>query len=424
MPERQSSDRPLSARRRRTRDQVLAILAEHGGGMTRSGLSRATGLSASAISDCVASLRKSGLIVEAEADLGRVSGRGRRATVISLAGDDGIVVGIDLGHAHVTAAVARTDGVILDRRTELLDVDHHPGPVLDAAAALVRACVRDSGHGMDEVLAIAAGIPGPLDIRTQVVRSPTILSDWVGLAPAEEFARRLGHPVTVGNDADMGAHGERTYGAARGLDDFLYVKASHGIGAGVVLGGRTYRGATGIAGEIGHTQLPDAADWCRCGSRGCLETVVSISTVRRRLAHVLASRASGPEEESGLPPLAGLGHDPAAARVLADAGRTVGRVLADLVNCLNPAALVLGGELGAAGEPFAAGIRESVARYAQPASARAAEVITGGLGADAEVRGAVATAVETVRTHRAGTAAARRRTVVSRSGHGIPPSPD
>jgi predicted NBD/HSP70 family sugar kinase len=79
--------------------------------------------------------------------------------------------------------------------------------------------------------------------------------------------------------------------------------------------------------------------------------------------------------------------------VLAEAGRTVGRVLADLVNCLNPSAVVLGGELGAAGEPFAAGIRESVARYAQPASAQAAEVVTGRLGADAEVRGAIATAV-------------------------------
>ncbi|MFG1809660.1 ROK family protein [Streptomyces sp. NPDC049040] len=386
----------LSARRKRTRDQVLAILAQHGSGLTRADLSRVTGLSASAISDCVSSLRSSGLVSESPSRAGSATGRGRRATVVSLVDDEGLVVGIDFGHAHVTAAVATTGGEVLEQRTDVLDVDHRPGPVMDVAAGLARNCVERSGHTMDEVLGIAAGIPGPLDIRTQVVRPPTILSDWVGLAPAAELARRLGHPVSIGNDADMGARGEQAYGAAHGLDDFLYIKASHGIGAGIVIGGRPYRGATGIAGEIGHTQIPDAVNWCRCGSRGCLETVVSITTVRRQLAHVLATHQTT-LDESAIPPLSELSDNPAAARVLTEAGRTVGRVLADLVNCLNPAALVLGGELGSAGEPFAAGIRESVARYAQPASAQAAEVITGQLGAEAEVRGAVAAAVAAAR---------------------------
>ncbi|MEC3993185.1 ROK family transcriptional regulator [Actinacidiphila sp. DG2A-62] len=381
----------LSARRRRTRDQVLAILAQHSSGLTRASLSRMTGLSASAISDCVSSLRSSGLVAESPAP-GSATGRGRRATVVSLVGDEGVVVGIDFGHAHVTVAAATTGGEVLARRTETLDVDHRPSAVLDVAAGLTRECVRAGGHTMEEVRGIGAGIPGPLDIRTHVVRPPTILADWVGLAPADELARRLGHPVAIGNDADMGALGEQAYGAARGLEDFLYVKASHGIGAGIVIGGRPYRGATGIAGEIGHTQLPDAVNWCRCGSRGCLETVVSITTVRQQLAHVLATHQQTLDEHE-VPPLSEVADNPAAARVLAEAGRTVGRVLADLVNCLNPSAVVLGGELGAAGEPFAAGIRESVARYAQPASAQAAEVVTGRLGADAEVRGAIATAV-------------------------------
>lgn len=386
----------VSARRKRTRDQVLAVLAQHSGGLTRASLSRMTGLSASAISDCVSSLRSSGLVVESAPQMGNASGRGRRATVISLATDEGVVVGMDLGHSHVTAAAATTTGEVLEWRTDVLDVDHHPGPVLDAAAEMARQCVQRSGHTMNDVLGIAAGIPGPLDIRTQVVRSPTILSDWVGLAPAAELGKRLGHAVSIGNDADMGARGEQVYGAGRGLDDFLYIKASHGIGAGIVLGGCTYRGSTGIAGEIGHTQIPDATNWCRCGSRGCLETVVSITTVRRQLAHVLATHQAT-LDESAVPPLAQLSDNPAAARVLTEAGRTVGRVLADLVNCLNPSALILGGELGAAGEPFATGIRESITRYAQPASAQAASVLTGRLGAEAEIRGAIAAAIAAAR---------------------------
>lgn len=387
---------PLSARRRRTHGHVLAVIERYGG-LTRVELSRFTQLSPSAISDCIASLLAAGLVVETAPRAKDVSGRGRRASVICLASQSGIVIGIDLGHAHVTAAVATTAGEILHERVETLDVDHQPGRALDAAAALAQHVLRQSGHAMPEVLGIAAGIPGPLDVRTRVVRAPTILSDWVGLAPAAELADRLGHPVLVGNDADMGARGEQAYGAARGLDDFLYIKASNGIGAGIVLGGNHYRGSTGIAGEIGHTQIPGATNWCRCGSRGCLETVVSTTTVRQQLAHVLTTNQQVLDQDA-VPPLAEVADNSAAARVITDAGRSVGHVLADLVNCLNPAAVILGGELGAAGEPFAAGIRESISRYAHPASAQATDVITGQLGLRAELLGTIAVAVP--RAHR------------------------
>lgn len=386
----------VSARRRRTRDQVLGVLAEHAA-LTRADLSRYTGLSRSAISDCVAPLFTTGLLVE-EVDTteDRATGRGRRATVLRLAAAAGIVVGIDLGHAHLTAAVATTAGEVLAECGQDLDVDHQPVQALDVAAALAHQALERSGHTMADVLGIAAGIPGPLDVRTHAVRAPTILSDWVGLAPATELGDRLGHPVVVGNDADMGARGERAYGAARGLDDFLYIKASHGIGAGIVLAGTVYRGSTGIAGEIGHTQLPGATNWCRCGSRGCLETVVSITAVRQQLAHVLTTTTTT-VDASDVGPLDQLKDNPAAARVITDAGRTVGRVVADLVNCLNPAAIILGGELGTAGAPFAAGVRESVDRYAQPASAAAAEVITGRFGSRAELLGTIATATDHAR---------------------------
>jgi predicted NBD/HSP70 family sugar kinase len=379
----------MSARRRRTRDQVLEVLDRHPT-VTRADLSRLTGLSPSAVSDVVAPLVANGQVTERSA--GRTGGRGRRPAVLSRPDVAGVVVGIDLGHAHVTAAVATTSGEVLVERTQALDVDHRPEQALDLAAGLAREALREAEFATADVLGIAAGIPGPLDVRTQVVRAPTILVDWVGRAPAVELSERLGHPVVVGNDADMGARGEQAYGAAQGLADFLYIKASHGIGAGIVLSGVTYRGSTGIAGEIGHTQLPGATSWCRCGSQGCLETVVSIGAVRRQLAHVLSTAASAVDEDS-LPPLAELARDPAAARVITDAGRTVGRVVADLVNCLNPAAVILGGELGAAGEPFAAGVRESVDRYAQPAGAQAVDVLSGRLGSRAELLGTIAVAV-------------------------------
>jgi predicted NBD/HSP70 family sugar kinase len=156
-----------------------------------------------------------------------------------------------------------------------------------------------------------------------------------------------------------------------------------------LLNGETYRGALGIAGEIGHTQLPDATSLCRCGNRGCLETVVSITEVRRQLT-LIGPRAHPRGAE---PSLAELSRDPAASRVVAAAGRTLGRVLADICNVLNPEAIIVGGELSIAGEPLLAGIRESLDRYAQPAAAQKVRVGVAALGLRAELMGAVATAL-------------------------------
>jgi predicted NBD/HSP70 family sugar kinase len=383
------SSSPVSARRQRTRDPVLAAIAR-AGATTRAELSRLTGLSRSAVGDCVTDLLSDGLIVERTSE-GTAGGRGRRATTLHLRPAPGVVLGIDLGHMHVSAAAATRDGEVLAERTAALDVDHRPEQALDLAARLAHETLTAGDVTLDDVAAVAAGIPGPLDMREHTVRANTILTEWVGIDPAAELTARLARPVFVGNDADMGAIGEYRFGSARGLDNLLYVKVSHGIGAGIVIGGTIYHGSTGIAGEIGHIQVIGATELCRCGSRGCLETLVSVGIVRRHLAHVLTTSAA-PLTEADVPPLADLADNSAASRVIADAGRTVGRVVADLVTCLNPAAVIVGGELGAAGAPFIGGIRESIDRHAQPASAHAAEVRGARLGARAELLGTVAVA--------------------------------
>jgi predicted NBD/HSP70 family sugar kinase len=373
----------VSARRLRTRELLLAALGD-ADALTRADLSEQTGLSASAVSDGITLLQAEGLIAVERATR---SGRGRHPETLRLRRPDGIVVGLDFGHAHVTAAVATTAGDILAEQSRNLDVDAQPVRALDAAAALTRRALTAAKASAAQVVGVAAGLPRPLDRRTQPIEA----SGWTNVDPAGELSRRLGQRVVIGNDADMGARGERVFGAARGRDDFVYVKVSHGIGAGLVLNGQSYRGSVGIAGEIGHTQVPGAVDWCHCGSRGCLEAVVSISTVRRQLAHVRAG--------ADVPPLTELAGDEAAARVITDAGRTLGRVLADLVNCLNPAAVVLGGELGVSGAPLVAGVRESIDRYAEPASARAVDVVPAQLGLRSELFGAIAAAAQQASTH-------------------------
>jgi predicted NBD/HSP70 family sugar kinase len=378
---------PALARHQRTPALLLETIRDLGG-VTRADLSRLTGLSRSAVAHAVAALLADGLIAEREPGGGHAGQRGRPATLLTPSRPPGHVVGIDFGHAHVGVAIADTAGEVLAESRQGADVDHHADEVLDTSARMTRYLLSQAGVPLSQVIAVVAGIPGPVDPRTRALRPPAILAAWAGRDAGHELATRLGRPAEVANDADLGALGELRYGAGRGRQDFVYVKASHGVGAGLVLGGRIYRGAAGIAGEIGHTSLPDATEWCRCGNRGCLETVVSLGPLSRRLARI------------GIPPAAGGAGWPAsplqenalAVRVLTEAGRILGRALADLCNCLNPEAVILGGEIGTAGPPLVAGVRESIDRYAQPAAAEAVQVLAARLGARSELLGAVALA--------------------------------
>jgi predicted NBD/HSP70 family sugar kinase len=279
-----------------------------------------------------------------------------------------------------------------------LDVDAAAKGSLDAAVAMVEEVLDEAGMERSRIIGAGVGLPGPIDARTGAVGSSVILPDWVGLQPAEELSRRLDVSVTVDNDANLGALGEVSFGAARGLADVLYVKVSSGIGAGLVLGGRLYHGAVGLAGELGHVHVRDHGAVCRCGSRGCLETVAATEAVLAALRP--AHRAELSVREAIALVRAG---DLGAQRVITDAGRAIGRVLADHCNLLNPAAVVVGGDLSAAGRPLLDGIRESVDRYAQPAIAASVAILAGKLGERAEVLGALATIIgDTERVRSAG----------------------
>ena len=220
---------PISQRRRRSRDQLLAAIRA-GGGVSRADLRVLTGLSRSAVADGVQALVADGARRRGHR---APAARGRPAALLHAAGPSGIVAGIDFGHAHVSVALGEHDrrdrrrAAGRDRRRRARSHGaRHGGSARPAAAR----------GGRDQRRAtcstVAAGIPGPLDLDSNRVRSPTILSGWVDIAPDAELERRLGLPVQVANDADMGARGELRFGAARGCRDFMYVKASHGIGAG------------------------------------------------------------------------------------------------------------------------------------------------------------------------------------------------
>jgi predicted NBD/HSP70 family sugar kinase len=226
--------------------------------------------------------------------------------------------------------------------------------------------LAEVGVGIDRVIGAGAGLPGPVDPQTA-----TLLAD------------RLHVAVTVDTSANLGALAEAQIGAARGRAGVVYVKVASRIGAGIVLDGRVHHGATGIAGEIGHVQMRPDGDLCRCGNRGCLETVASTTALLAALRPAYGSSLT----VTSMLALAQAG-DVGVQRVLMDAGRAIGRMLGGLCNSLNPDAIVVAGELGGA-EWWLHGIRESIDRYAQPGTARAVEVIPGTLGRRASVEGAL-----------------------------------
>jgi predicted NBD/HSP70 family sugar kinase len=398
----ESGSGSLEALREANRLRVIDAL-RHEGSASRTDLVRITGLSRTTITTLVGHLQERGLIVELEDAPARSEkpGRGRPPVLLRLAPSAGAALGIDFGHRHLRVALADLSSTVLAERRLDIDVDAAAAIALDAAAELVDAVLKDAGLSREQVVGAGMGLPGPIDRRTGTVGSSVILPGWAGLNAADELARRIHFHVEVDNDANLGALAELLLGAGRGLQDIIYVKVSSGIGAGIVLGGRVHHGATGIAGEIGHVQVrPDGAV-CRCGNRGCLETVASGPA----LLNVLRPAHDEGLTVSGMLQLA-LAGDLGTHRVINDAGRAIGRALGDLCNSLNPAGIIVGGDVSAAGSPLLDGIRESVDRYAQPGAAQAVAVTRGVLGERAEVLGALSLVIsDTARLRSVGLAA-------------------
>lgn len=378
-----------STRRHRSRELLLEVIRREGG-ITRAELCRITGLSRSAVADSVQDLLTERLVVEDVLEPGgKGAGRGRPSALLVVAPPRGVVLGIDFGHTHVSVAVATTEGRVLADQQSDVNVDAQSSAALDVAAGAAHRLLSQLSMSISDVRAITAGIPAPLDLRTKRIKSSSIMTSWAQLEPERELGGRLGSQVCVVNDADLGAGAEVRFGAAKGCRDVVYVKAGEGIGASLILNGAPYQGSQGIAGEIGHTNVTSQEGWCRCGNRGCLETVVSSALVEERLRAVGLADVPDPDF-----PLARCAEDPAVARFVTATGRILGRVLADICNCLNPAMIVLGGVLGTAGQPLVDGVRESINLYAQPANAAVVDVRTAQLGLRAELMGAVAHACQ------------------------------
>jgi predicted NBD/HSP70 family sugar kinase len=294
---------------------------------------------------------------------------GRPPTLLQFNSRAGCVLAVDLGATSVDVAVTDLSAEVLATVGHRIDIGEGPEVVLGEVDRLAQEVLAESGLTPADVCAVGVGVPGPVEFSTGRPSHPPIMPGWHDYPVPSAFGR-YECPVYVDNDVNVMALGEM--GVAGSAQDVLVVKVGTGIGCGIIVDGQVYRGAQGSAGDIGHIYVarPEGRTVvCRCGNENCLEAIagggallrdavaagMSVSTVRE----VVERARDG---------------DGQARELVRDAGRTIGTVLAALVNFFNPHRIVMTGGVAQAGVPLIAGIRESVYRRAMPLAARSLEI--------------------------------------------------
>lgn len=358
--------------------------------LSRAELIQRTGLARATVGSVIYDLIGAGLVEEVT-DAATGARTGRPPQVLSLKPDAAYAVGLDIGHDHVRAVLTDLVGAPRWDTNEALAVDDDPERALSTAVRLIDQAITDIGLGKDKVLGVGLGIACPVDVSLGELRAENIMPGWVGVRPTDELAERTGLAVRIINDANAGVLAEHRFGAARDCANVVYLRLASGIGAGLVCDGRMLLGSSGLAGELGHMTVEPLGAVCRCGNRGCLETVASPIAI----TELLSRSRPNPVHVADLAELVRAG-DRGTLRLIEDAGEAVGRALAPAVLLLNPELIVVGGDLVAAGESLFEPMRRVLRRTTMSAQNTTLRVVPSALGDSAGARGAAALILDTV----------------------------
>lgn len=339
--------------------------------LSQADIARVTGLSAGSVSAIVHDLAKAGRIA--------ISPNARRQR-INLCAPPGLVAGVDIGRSHVRLLLGDLAGDVVAESMKRLE----PGTTMTATIAEIARQLAEvvAAAPPGDVLGACVGVAGPISSTTGAIVAPTLLPEWFDTDIAAAFTASLGLPVIVENDANLGAIAEARVNPPD--EDLVYIKVGTGVGGGIVLGGRLRRGASNAAGEIGHMPMEPNGVLCRCGNRGCVETVASVPAIMDAL-------------RMRMPPVAtiddvvalALAGDASCARVLAEAGAAIGFAAAIVCTLLNPHHIVVGGSIVAAGDLVLGPLRDALRRNAVPASGNNARVTASAYGDRASAVGAL-----------------------------------
>jgi len=356
--------------------------------VTRADLARVTGLARSTVAQRVDALLAHGLVYEAG---GSASTGGRPPTVLAFNRDAGVVLVADLGATHARVALSDLAGTPLAERASDLDIGRGPEHALTWVTERFAELLNETGRSRDDVRGIGIGVPGPVEFDSGRPVNPPIMPGWDDFPIPDWFASHYSAPVLVDNDVNIMARGEHRM-QWPDTEHLLLIKVGTGIGCGIVADGHIHRGARGAAGDIGHIRATSSEDViCRCGNIGCLEAVAG----GQALAERLAAAGEDATHSRDVVRLVQAGH-PGAIRMVRDAGRTLGEVLAGTVNFFNPAVIVIGGDIAEAHAQLLAGVREGIFSRSLPLATRDLRIVPCRLGDRAGVIGAAIMAIEHV----------------------------
>ena len=366
---------------------VLQLIRDREG-MTRSDLARITGLARSTVAQRVDALLAHELVYEAG---GTASTGGRPPTLLTFNQSAGVVLVADLGATHSRLAASDLAGAPLAEEAFDMDIAAGPERVLGMVNEHFSALLSELGRTPDDVRGIGIGVPGPVAFHKGQPVKPPIMPGWNGFPIPRWFSAHYDAPVLVDNDVNIMALGEH-WANWRETEHLMFVKVGTGIGCGIVAGRAIHRGAQGAAGDIGHIRLRRP--------RGRRSAAAATSAASRRWRAAARSRGGSPRRGSRRPTAATScgcvrADDVTAVRMVREAGRSLGEVLAGCVNFFNPGVIVIGGDVGEAPE-LLAGVREVTIQRSLPLATGELAIVASRLGDRAGVVGAAIMVVEHV----------------------------
>ena len=364
--------------------------------VSRADLAAGTGLNKTTVSTLVDDLLDGGLLREVgrEASVG-----GRPGMLLELDPDAGWIIGCEIGVGHMSVVLANLRARVTWRRQATFSKEDSPASVIDRLAGLMRQAKQYAQRTGRRLFGAGLAVSGLVDVSSgTLVFEPNM--GWRNVPLRADLADRLRLPMFVDNDGNAAALAERYFGVAQGVEDFAYVVANIGLGAGLVIGGHIYYGVSGFAGEAGHTTIDPNGPPCRCGNRGCWETLASQRALIERVGELQRSGSSSTLDLAGgdgTGPLtleailqAAQRGDAVVLEALRQTGVYLGLGIANLVNLLNPGLVAFGGRLSLAHEFLLPVAREVVQQRAMADLSQTTRIVVSSFRQDACVMGGVA----------------------------------
>ncbi len=248
-------------------------------------------------------------------------------------------IGIDIGGTKISVTLGTSSGKILIRKKVLTRTGSRSKACIREIGTCVEAILRECEIPKNRIIGIGICAPGPVNSKRGVLpRSPN-LPGWAGVPLCNLLKQKLKLPVFIANDANAAALGESVFGAGKKMKDFIYVTVSTGVGGGLVISGQIYEGTGFVAGEIGHISVVPDGKPCKCGRRGCLEAYASGTAIASFYREMTGRKVAGAKEVGS----AVKSGDRRALKSYLKGAYFLGIGLANLMNILNPEAIVLGG---------------------------------------------------------------------------------